>query len=282
MREEKIFSNWFTLNYSQRSVQEKFREKQEREFIYFNKWFAFMMLLAAIAASIVNIILRDKSDTLSFRFVKFCSWVVNFLVLVIFIVCCWVKNVKVLIWMHYINYVLFIFSAANFRYPIVNFVYSSSGFLMILFLNVEILYRLTWVIYNMLSFFEYVFLNLACVTIIWVYLYTTSDPVKANTTVFNFISYSIQFLLITGLGHIIQRQSKIAFYYQIKSQNQMDEYEEIFTKILSGFVKVENSKVKYMNSVFLNYVKRFFKSGTPVQTESNKDFFTNRPRISYS
>jgi hypothetical protein len=269
MKEQQIFTNWFTLNYSQNSVQEKFKEKQRQEFIYFNKWFAFMMLLAAFAASIVNIILRDKSNTLSFRFVKFCSWVVNFLVLVIFIVCCIVKNVKVLIWMHYINYVLFLFSAANFRYPIVNFVYSSSGFLMILFLNVEILYRLTWVIYNMVSFFEYVFLNLACVTIIWVYLYTTSDPLKASTTVFNFISYSIQFLLITGLGNIIQRQSKIAFYCQITSENKMVEYDEIFSKTLTGFAKIEKSSVKYLNSLFLNYLKNFFKSGVHVQTESN-------------
>ena len=265
---EQIFTNWFTLNFAKPEIQKKYKEKWKHEFLYYNKWFALIILLASIGATIVNSIYFNQSNNLSFRLVKFCSYAVNFLMACSFVICLFSKNITVLSLTHYVNYTLFIFTTANFKYPIINFVYTSSGVLVILFLTTEILFRLIWIIFSLVSFTEFLVLNLIEVGLIWVYLYPTSDPVKASTTVLNLVSYTVLFVIITGFSHLINQQNKIYFYDQVNAESKMKSFDMIFENIKTGFVKIAGNKVKFMNSVLKTFFKKTFKEAQPLQTES--------------
>ncbi len=163
-------------------------------------------------------------------------------------------------------------TAANFKFPLITYVYNKTSVLMIALILLEILFRLSWMIVSLFNFKEFFFLNLIEIILVFTYLYPTSEPSTRNTTFFYLMCYALLFMVITVYGYILDKQSKLSFYLQYIFKDKVDFLNNVFDNINTGILTIRDNKIYEMNSFLQNFLYKFFKLREGNETDG-KLFF---------
>jgi hypothetical protein len=180
--------------------------------------------------------------------------------MVLFLICINSKNPNILKKCHYVIYILLIFSAADLRYPIVNFIYTKNYVLLLLIVEVEILFRLVWVILNIFSFYEFLNLNVINSFLIFFYFYPTSHQENIQFTIYYFLCYTLLFTIISVLAYIIDKKNKTSFFLQIEMYEKNQHLNILLENINTGVLHINKNEIVYVNKFTLNLFSSFFQN----------------------
>ena len=117
----------------------------------------------------------------------------------------------------------------------------------------EFLFICFWHFLKLLEFRESFLINVFLLIISFIFVYCI--PAKASSDYETLITIIIMNIGIIVSSYMITRQAKSAFYffYQLKEKNKW--YEEILNNLNTGFIQIENNKIKFINNTLITKIK---------------------------
>jgi hypothetical protein len=253
---ERIFRSILSLIFHNSEIETAYEKNMNK---YMKKYFfifCISFLIGSIITAAINFSFRDSTDTVEFLIVKSVSYInvlinaiclgINFLT----------KKIKIKRWLLYTGYVFFIFTCANFKYPLIVFVYNKTFILMIILLLIEILFRLLFGVLYLFSFREYVVLNLIEIGLIWIYIYPTSDPLVTRVSLFYLFCYNFLFSFFTFFCYFVEKQLKTSFFYQFKFEQNLRWLNILLDNVNTGILSLEGKKIKQYNKSLMKIIPK--------------------------
>lgn len=254
---EQIFSNDFTIKFSDNNYEKDFKNKNKHHAIMFSFWVSLILFFLSLICSILFILsdntiiygeLGLKTD------LKHTFWLIYLITFLFFantIINIFVKhNITFKKVCCYFNYygILFIF----FYYGIYIFLNSNKNpFLYIYFvLFVEFIIRLAIILFQMIDFIESLILNIFIAGTVWLLVYYFE---MLNLTIQINIFHNLKLFLVSGYAYFYSKQIRRAFYFNEKEKEQIIWYKSIIEKMNSGFILVKNNKIEIMNRIILDF-----------------------------
>jgi hypothetical protein len=265
---ERIFNNIFTLSYLKSEIHAKFSIKSKESNMKYTFTLSLIYFILSLVTSSINFYFRNYSSTLQFSFVKYSSFLNSGVNLLFMLTSKFSKNFKIIQIVNYMGYIFFLFTCANFKYPIVVFLYNQTFVPLIIILLIELLCRIVYGVYNIFSFKEYLTLNIIESFLIWGYLYLTSDPVATRTIKFYLICYNFLFCFLSFICYLIDKQNKTVFYYNYMYEEKLSWIHSILDNVKTGILSVEGGKIIYINSFLSNFFENLKQQIINSTTES--------------
>jgi len=252
---ELIFKSKINLYFLNSQFEHEYQNLKTQSLLKHSKCLSFIMLLASIVTSSISFAYRYSAESDSFKFVKYSSYINTFLNLIGFLICIFCKNPKILRFIHYAAYIFIIFSAANLKYSLIEFVYNKTFIMIIILIIIEMNFRLVWSILNIMSFSEYFFLNLIEILIIWTCLLPTCPPSFPSTKLY-LICYTVLFIICSLSSYIIEKRFKCYLFYKLKYQYRMRWLNNVFESANTGILSIKGNSVTYMNNFLQTFLKQ--------------------------
>jgi hypothetical protein len=265
---EKIFHSKFSLSFIKSEIQLNFFKKSKEAHIKYAFRINLVIFVLSLVTSSINFYFRNESSTLQFSIVKYTSYLNSGMNLIFMLVSRFSKNFSIIKIINYLGYVFLLFTCANFKYPIVVFLYNRTFVPLIIILLIELLCRLIYGVFNIFTFKEYLTLNLIESLLIWTYLYPTWDPVASKFTTFYLICYNFLFCFLSLICYLIDMQSKTVFYYNYMYEEKLAWIHSILDHVKTGILSIEGKKINYMNSLFTNFIENLKQQSHNSTTES--------------
>jgi hypothetical protein len=247
MEDDKIFINRVTLNFFNQEVEKSYQIKLNSCLLKSIRYINIILFLVSTMTSILNYFYRDQIQTVEFVIVEIVSYTNSLINLIFVVVSFSTRKIKILKFSVYLGYIFFLFTCANFNYPFIIFIYNKTFVLMSITIITEILLRLLYGVFYLLSFSEFFLLNLIEIILIWLYIFPTSDPLIKRTTIFNLICYNFLFIYLTLFSYFVDKQLKISFYYRFKYEEKLKWLNVLLDNMNTGILSLEDGKIRYLN-----------------------------------
>src|SRR5690349_3293152 len=118
---EIIFGSNFSLRYLNPEIEKEYQTKKENLLRFYGKYFTIILLLGSIEASITNSFFLNNFTVNLYKVMLLTSYISTFICFILFFFSCFCKNITLLKYVQYVNYLLFMFVCVNSRYSIVHF-----------------------------------------------------------------------------------------------------------------------------------------------------------------
>jgi hypothetical protein len=266
---DRIFKNNFTLEFLKQDTEKSYNFNKTEYLINKAKMINTILFLLSILTSTVNWYFRDESNTLEFLIVRYTSYANSGLNLVFLVIGYKSRNKTILRINYYIGYIFFLFTAANFKYPLIVFVNKKTFLIMIFLILSEVLFRLFYAISYVFSFREFLFLNLIEIVLIWIYIYPTSDPLITRITVTFLCCYTFVFCFFTMFCYLIDKQLRTAFYYQTHYEEKLKWVNLVLDNVNTGILSIKEKEITFINNFLINILQNHKYSNLASITESN-------------
>jgi signal transduction histidine kinase len=251
----KVFKSLLTLKYENNAVEEIYLRKRTRDLKTKN------IILGSITMilSVVNIILyllmeidkypESEHNTIYYQIYTnyaSCGLIFTSLILSIFI-----SRVSIQSWICYFNYTVLIFPYASFR-NYISFIKDVDNMYLVLVSVSLILYRLSWFLIQALDFLEGFFLNILLLVLQLAY-YAPLQPLQLQ---FRNTIHAFMVIFATIIAYFYIFEKKKCFYFNQRLEDQNKWYDSIIQNMDSGFIKIEENSIKFINMTLLKHLLR--------------------------
>lgn len=254
-RNERVFRNSLYLDFESDEIQSEYWKKIDSARQIYAVKITVANTILSLITSILNFLYRNYSETLEFEIVKIVSYINTALNLFSLILIIIIKNKYIRKYLLFMGYILLLFSTANFKYPLIVFIYNKSLVIIIFVLLNEILFRLLYSILKVFTIKNYFILNFLEILLVWAYIYPTSDPLITKVTVFFLLCYTFLFSYLTFYIYLLEKQNKTTFYYQFLYEDRYKLLELLIDDIKTGILTIRGNKVFHINNFLQSKLK---------------------------
>lgn len=253
---EQIFESKLTLKYLKNEIEEKYRSDGDTKLMNSNKAIIFSILIASIADTILNSCFIDTNVLNEmFQTVLITTYLTTCIMITFTFIAIFSKNIRLIRWIHYFTYFILVFIFVNFRYTIFR-VAKINTVVFYFLVIIEITIRLIWVIIGLQSFLECLMLNGMSIVFMWA-LYPPVFPKEIfYDGMINYMVYSTALLVCIVFSYVLERQQKLAFYFNWVAEKKAAWLASVFENMNAGFISIRGDTITYINSFLL---KQFYK-----------------------
>lgn len=254
---EPIYKSCFSLKFDNESIEAEWQKQKQKYIRKMNKIISTALFVVSIGISvgISFYFMKFFNDSNLFKVVLFTSYIAAFVYLVNTILSYCVQNIKIIIYVQHINYILFAFLACDFRFPFLNLSQTNAILFYILF-NFEILARVVWVLLQLQGFLECFILNSIQIALIWILYAPNFDDSTFMRSMYNILAYTFTLSVVVFFSYILERQQKNAFFFSLTSVKKAEWFMNIFENMNTGFLSIKGDKVSYLNSYLAKKIKK--------------------------
>lgn len=262
---ERIFYNRIKLNFQEKEAESDYQIKKDKILNLCIRHVILFSLVSSLAVAIFQIFYFDKAKSLIlYKFNLISSFSASLIYTIFILLSFFIKNSRVYKWFHYIVFFYQIFVIISFRFTIIRIVEAPSILLFLEYLF-EILVRLTWVVFNLQSFSESFMLNTLSLVAVWIVIPNLYPEIYLKDELYFTMAYSFVLVSVIIIAYILEKQQRIAFYYQWKADRKAQWLTNVLENLNSGFMSIKEGKVTYINSFLKNLFGKLIKSESRFQ-----------------
>lgn len=252
-----IFDSCFKLSFSQKDIESDYSRNKEKSVSSSLKIVSILIFILSCAASTsISFFYADYAD-LSFKVLMVISYFITFCYLIFLsLLFCMRKNIRFYKFLNNFNYSVLVFVSINFRYPLIHYL-KVNNILFYALMTVETMFRLGFIVVNLITFLENFILNCITLFFIWVVYPPIGDPTTELTNMLLLLACSMDVLLVILFGYFLERQRKMAFYYSFTANRKAQWLLNILDNLNNGFISIKNKKIAYINSYMLNKIENY-------------------------
>jgi hypothetical protein len=255
--EEKIFKSalWLSLNNSE--TESQYKKKRNKQIIRLMPYYSLFFLLLAIGATIVmSVYFEKEKNTLAFEIRAFAMYISCLFFLILSFVSFLFKNESIQMWVNYLIYFFTFLTHTNYRYAVTHFT-SADASVYNLLVSVEMILRLTWIIFGLLGFCEMGILNFVTATVQWsIYFPIGYDSEDFMSYFFFRLVHSILLGFLTIFSYFYEKKDKTSFHYLYSFESKYDWFNNIFDNMNTGFLSLKGNKISYINNSFFQTIHK--------------------------
>jgi hypothetical protein len=135
----------------------------------------------------------------------------------------------------------------NYRYAVTHFS-SADATVFNLLVTVEMILRLTWIIFGLLGFCEMMILNFVTAALLWsIYFPIGYDNGDFMSYVFLRLVHTILLGFVTIFSYFYEKKDKTSFHYLYLFESKYKWFSNIFDNMNTGFLSLKGNKISYIN-----------------------------------
>jgi hypothetical protein len=248
------------LNLKNKKIENDYTEMKNKNLKYYNLK---ILIFSLITSLCIGIYLYTTTDE---EIVKTNMFLFNSIMTTIGFSSCFLlglyflfskKSVKIVKWANYYIFYFQIFSILSIRYLF--FKHDHTHMLHFFEYLFEIVIRLTWVVLYLHSFYQCMILNALSLITVWLVISTLIPEECFNFEMINTSAYSCVIFSIIGIGYLMERQQKLAFYFSWQAEAKAKWLNNVFENLNSGFVSFKDGSINNINCFFKNQLEKLKK-----------------------
>ena len=242
-----IFKSNFKLNFNNSDLQKEYSSIISKRVMSLCLIYTILHFLIAIGGTIIFVYSNsiNKSYSTNFFAILISSYVVSSVYVILIVInLIWMRNLKVLRIINYINFYLIVLLFGHIRNHVINVANDSFGYAMLCI--GEFLFRQAYMVLGTLDFTEtFVIIAMNCCTY---FLYWPFMVPSVGTAVhYRNACFVILWICELILYYFYLKEQKRSFYYIKKSEEKCMWYMNIFDNMNTGFLHMKNGKIEYTN-----------------------------------
>ncbi len=250
---EKTFKSQFNLKFADSELEERYQNDIDVSIKKYTKIISLILLIGSFIAMMeISIIFHFVEKIRSFWFTFTMTVLVLIISLILSLVNFLSENIKIRRMINYSNYFFFSFMFVNFRYPLVHF-FDWDPIIFYSLLSVETLVRIIFLNHNLFDFLDFAILNVVQTLSLWLIYLPNGNPKTLNKNCLLLSALSFAIIVVIFFSYFLIKNQKIKFYYY-SQEKKSQWFENILTKMSSGFLRLNLYDVIYMNTYLMDKI----------------------------
>ncbi len=244
---ERTFKSNWNLKFGDSLLEKTYQNDIDVSIRKYTNIFSLILLFGSFTAMIeISIIFHFVEKIPSFWFTFTMAVIILIISLILTILNLVTDNIKIKRKINYSNYFFFCFMFVNFRYPLVHF-FDWDPIIFYSLLSAETIVRIIFLNHNLFDFFDFAILNILQTISLWLIYLPNGNPntMKKNCLLLSALSFAI--IVVIFFSYFLIKNQKIKYYYY-SQEKKSQWFENILTKMSSGFLRLNLWEVIYMNT----------------------------------
>jgi hypothetical protein len=278
--QERIFRSGFTLKYLDSEIEDEYIKERDSNLNKLHNKILISHFLMSIFVMILNsCYILEFFNLKAFQLVVITSYLTSFILGIFIIISMKIKNGKTVKFMQYVIFYFIFLIFINFRYTVFRLL-NIHKLIFYLFIQLEFIIRMFWVVLRIQNFVECFYLNLISLCTIWL-VYPLVYPAEYfNDAMVNYAIYSTIFFMTVCVGYIIEKQQKISYYFHSMSEKKANWLTNVFENMNEGFLSIKGNKISYINPYIIKQYeytrnKENYKQENQLNSKNNNNNYTS-------
>ena len=269
MKSSAIFQSWFNIKLTNKKIENVFKDDMLEKGSKYTNYLTIINTLFLIISIAASIIFANKTSVDS-TYHKFQGlfWILIMLLILLIITtvlkCVFKKNKSIKKWAILLNYFLFSSIFVTLRY-IIYYSSMTNEFIHVVF-YIDFLLKFIWLEVSLIDFWENFTINFILIIV----------SKLIQTFLFGWVEQAIIYVLVADVlrassiifAYFILRKKRSITYYYYTQKETMEWYKSVLDNINSGFIKVINKRITFMNQCAWDNSVR---SGCVTEPEQNEE-----------